>query len=61
MKWLHTYPNGETVGGTATAIVLAERYKIPVYNLGKKETLEAFIKQYSVKPNIKYVDGGYKL
>lgn len=27
-------PNGEIVGGTATAIMLARRYHVPVYNIG---------------------------
>lgn len=30
-------PGGEAVGGTATAIVLAERYGIPVFNLQRAE------------------------
>ena len=49
-------PAGAVVGGTATAIKIAERYKIPVYNLGKEKTLAANIKQYSAKPTIKYVN-----
>lgn len=32
-------PGGRTVGGTATAIRIAEHLKIPVYNLGKPGTL----------------------
>ena len=39
-------PNGEAVGGTATAIALAGRYKIPVYNLGLPNILANFEKQY---------------
>jgi hypothetical protein len=34
--------DGRTIGGTATAIKLAERYDVPVYNLGVPAVLEAF-------------------
>jgi hypothetical protein len=33
-------PNGETVGGTATAIKLADKFDIPVFNLGDPDDLE---------------------
>ena len=33
-------------GGTATAIVLAERHGIPVYNLRNKGTYEAFVERH---------------
>jgi len=41
-------PAGAVVGGTATAIVLAERYKIPVYNLAvarDKDSLREYFKE----------------
>lgn len=37
-------PGGNTIGGTATAIKMAQAHNIPVYNLGDPVTLE-FIKQ----------------
>ncbi len=37
--------NGETKGGTATAIKLAQKYNIPVYNIGKEEDLVKVLKK----------------
>lgn len=34
--------DGQKVGGTRTAIVLAENYRIPVYNLGSEGGIAAF-------------------
>ena len=35
-------PGGNKLGGTATAIRIAEDHNVPVYNLGNPETLEWF-------------------
>ena len=46
-------PNGETVGGTATAIRLALRAGIPIFNLGNADALDeacAFANRLSSKP-----------
>jgi hypothetical protein len=37
--------DGKEIGGTRTAIVLAKKYNIPVFNLGIKSVEEAFIKR----------------
>ena len=42
---------GKTVGGTATAIKLAEKFKVPVYNLGTEDGIIKFldaIEQYTI-------------
>lgn len=35
-------PNCESIGGTRTALVLADRYKIPIYNLANPIVFEGF-------------------
>ena len=47
-------PNGQTIGGTATAIKLANQRDIPVYNLalpGDLNKLDKFIKEQNEKDN----------
>ncbi len=36
-------PNGDDVGGSRTAILLARKHNIPIYNLGNKKIVELFI------------------
>ena len=38
----------DSTGGTGMAIRIAEAYKVPVYNLNNKETLELFKNQYNL-------------
>lgn len=45
-------PNGETVGGTATAITLAKRNNIKVYNLGIPEVYKQFSEKYKQDTDI---------
>lgn len=40
--------DGLTIGGTATAIKIADKYCIPVLNLGKMETFRAWYKKVQV-------------
>lgn len=38
--------NGQSVGGTRTAIELAKEHKIPIVNLANKETVQWIIKEF---------------
>jgi hypothetical protein len=41
-------PNADAVGGTRTAIKLADKHKVPVFNLGNCQTSEACYKMFEI-------------